>query len=612
MVGALIIGLTLGGVIGGLNIPSAWNIPNPMEITTEFNYGNFALLYNTTLTQLARENFTSVSYYLAQFVFLNYPSQLSTEVSNANTEIAQMNTTIPLALTDLNLAQYLVTSGQIANASSNLRLGCSEATAANASFTQFANVTTPQFRNLGVPIEVYSIGSASVGSLINSLIGQCHSLQNEISSLANFTISSQQLSIQTGGYVQINGTLKVGETLVPNDLVTFYLNGTKFSTVRTDVNGSFSINASTPFVYKPVASVWAVASQVQSLLFKGAISNILYFQVIFNQTQIIVNDPPAILPTFSFNVSGTLTTTNGVTLPNAPIKITSFGTNYFLSTDKNGIFVTSLTVPANATDGLYTIYASFAPQGFFGPSVNYTTIEVVHEPLTVTLNQVSTAVAGFGKEVSGTVTTNGTPVSDANVTLITHWGDLFTKTNSRGQFSVRTTVPLSQFLSSSVNATVTPIQAYINSGSSGVSMAIFNPLYVALPILFGSVLIYELRGLGIFRKKSDDASEDHVRETVQSMLSQAAVSQEVSRLVQIYSQALLLAVRKYDLRFLPSSTIREIMAHVNGASHGVGMNEFTSISLTLEDFLYARSFDESRIKDSVEAFGQLEKIWGIS
>ncbi len=245
--------------------------------------------------------------------------------------------------------------------------------------------------------------------------------------------------------------------------------------------------------------------------------------------------------------------------------------------------------------------------------MNYTTIEVIHEPLLITLSPPSMAFSGFEKRISGTVAANGTALSFANVTIKTQWGNFFAKTNDHGQFNVSISIPISEFgLSSRINASAIPLQPYIGRGSSTVSISILNPLEFALPVLVGGVVVYELQNLGIFQRKKQEKEEVGMKSLVQDLFSQAPDSKVVSKLAGIYKSALLLAVKKYNLRFMPSSTIREIISQVNTVAHDIGASEFATISLLLEDFLYARSFDQERIKDAEIALDKLEKIWGAA
>ena len=622
IVASLILGLTVGGAIAGLNLPSAWtDLPNPSNLPPQYSYESLALLYNTTLTELADQNFTSVSISLGEFSFLNYPPQLGPAMSSANSEISEMNTSIPLAISYLALAKNLTTGGQIPNASSNLSLGCNEAQLANSNYGQFQGVTTPGLANNGVPVLVYSTALGLVGSQISNLLSICSSESSHLKTLQNFTtsdftITSPQSTLETGGFVQVNGSLKFDATAVANDQISLFLNGTKFASAITDQNGFFSINSSTPFVYKSVAAIWAVASgsSFTSPTFQGAVSNILYMKLIFNQTQISVQDPPAILPTYNFTISGRLTTSSGVSLPDAPIKIISFNEPYLLKTNTSGFFSSSLTVPPDATDGLHTIFASFASQGVFGPAVNFTTIQVIHEVPKIAINPVSVVYSGFTREITGKVVANGTGVASANITLSSPWGKFLTESNATGDFNVGLTVPLSAFWpSNNIIVSMRPSQPFINVATLTSSIAVVNPLDFLFPLLVAGVLVYELRNLGLLRSRKgadDEANEEKgVDLTVQNLMSQVDETRLIPRLVSLYRNSLIIAATKFNLNILPSSTIREIVAQLSSSAQDSGMREFEKISTIFEDYLYAENFEKIEISEAEDAFARLENIW---
>lgn len=623
IVASLILGLILGGTIAGLNLPSAWtNLPNPSDIQPQFSYASLALLYNTTLTQLANQNFNNVSISLSEFSFLNYPPQLDGVISSANSEISEMNTSIPLADSYLALAENLTAGGQLINASSNLNLGCTQAQRANSNYAQFGGVSTSGLANGGVPVSVYSNALGLVGLQISSLLSICSTASSQLNTLQNFTsstftITSAQTTLESGGFVHVNGSLKLGTTAIANNQISLFLNGTKFASAITDQDGFFTINSSTPFVYKSVAAIWAVASGSSSSTpsFRGAVSNILYLELIFNQTQISVEDPPAILPTYNFTISGRLTAGSGVALPDAPIKIISFNTPYLLKTNTSGFFSRSLTVPPDATDGIHTIYASFAPQGVFGPSVNFTTIEVIRESPVITISPVPVSYSGFTREISGKVVANGTAVALANISLSSPWGKSLTQTNATGDFNIRFAVPISAFWpSNNIKVSMHPSEPFIKAGSVTVSLTILNPLEFLIPLVVGGVLIYELRNLGMLerRKRSDSDEENEEKEvdrTVQKLVSQVDEARSIPRLVSLYRNSLVLAAKKFNLNFPSSSTIREINVQVSSSAQNSGMEEFKKISAIFEDYLYAKDFEEMEISEAEEAFARLENIW---
>lgn len=613
IVSALIIGISLGGTVSTLSIPSAWsNLPNPLSITTEYNYTSLTLFYNATMTQLADKNFTEVSIMLNQSQFLNYPQSLSTSVATAFSDLATMNTSAPLALSDFNLTNHFIATGQLNNASDTLSLACSQAQSANSSFSSFAGPVTVTFANNGVSVSDYSIGESALSGLLSSLLGQCHSLQASLGSLlgGNFTISSPQTSIPTGGVVVIDGKLLHNSDGLAGDNVTFFINGTKFASAITGPGGQVSINAKIPFVYSPVAAIWAVALPEPSAEFNGAASSALYFSVLFNETQIVVTDPPPILPTFNFTVQGNLNTKSGVPLPNAPVRITSFGQNYTITTNPNGVFKTVLTVPANATDGIHYIYAAFAPQGTFGPSVNFTSIEVVHETLEIILNPISQTYSGFSSSLSGTLKANGTALSNASVLVSTPWASKVTKTDNTGRFATSFLVPLSALgFSGNVQIRASPLQSYVGQGRASTSFGILNPFWIILPLVALGIVVYEVQNLNVFgRKDGDRASEERketVERTVQGLMSAKAETLESLEMARIYKRALLLAVEKFGLVLAPSLTIREIVSLV--ANAGVRSTAFDTISLAFEDYLYSEAFDLSKVKSLAKELDSFER-----
>ena len=615
IVAALIIGISLGGTVSTLSIPSAWsNQPNPLSITTEYNYTSLALFYNATLTQIADENFSGASIMLNQSEFLNYPSSLSSAVTAASSDLASVNTSAPLALFNFNLTNHLIATGELNNASDTLNLACSEAQNANSSFTNFAGSDSVTFANNGVPVSDYSIGESALSGFLSSLFDHCNSLQGSLGGLlgGNFTISSPETSIPTGGVVVINGKLLHNSGGLAGDNITFYVNGTKFASAITGSGGQVSINAKIPFVYSPVAAIWAVASPESSEGFNGAVSNTLYFGVLFNQTEIVVSDPPPILPTFNYTVQGNLNPKSGIPLPNAPVRITSFGENYTISTNSSGIFKTVLTVPANATDGIHYIYAAFAPEGTLGPSVNFTSIEVVHEPILITLSPISQVYSGLNSSLSGTLKANGSALSNASILVSTPWGNQLTKTDNTGRFATSFLVPLSAFgFSGTVQIRASPLQAYVSQGSSSTTFGILNPFWVVLPLVALGIVVYEVRNLNVFGRKGEDASarekKEAVERTVNELMSAKTETLESSEMAKIYKRALLLAVEKFGVALAPSLTIREIQTLV--ANSGGTSNSFDTISFAFEDYLYSQAFDLRRVDSSAKELDLLEKEW---
>ena len=110
---------------------------------------------------------------------------------------------------------------------------------------------------------------------ISSLIAECKNIGSLISqpagnsSAINFTISSPQRAIQTGGIVVLSGNLLSGNSGLADQNVSFYLNGTYIGSALTSRNGSLFGSFKIKFVYAPVGVVWATAGRNTTIQFPG-------------------------------------------------------------------------------------------------------------------------------------------------------------------------------------------------------------------------------------------------------------------------------------------------------------------------------------------------------
>lgn len=80
------------------------------------------------------------------------------------------------------------------------------------------------------------------------------------------------------------------------------------------------------------------------------------------------------------------------------------------------------------------------------------------------------------------------------------------------------------------------------------------------------------------------------------------------------NQAITLVEKKFQVSFGRSSSIQEMVDRVTNldstSSGGRGAAAFASIFLTMQDYLYSKDFNESRIKSAEEAFKELSELWG--
>jgi hypothetical protein len=571
--------------------------------------------YNTTLTQIGTKNFANASFLLDTFHFVNIPPSVNATALAANSDLATVNATAANAIIIFQKAVLAISAKEYVNATALVNEGCALAQQANKSLADFQGPQTSHFKGDSVPVSQYSKGSAAASAEVQSLITTCNSLRKQVA----FTglvllIGSPQTAIETGGTVRLDGNLTFRGTGVAEEEVLFYINGTYFGSLPTSAHGDLSGTLRIPFIYSRTASVQALARPNSTLGLGGATSNTLIFEILFNQTAIAIGDPPAVLPTFSFNVQGNLSTTSGTALPGAPVKLTFFSQSLMLRTDSKGTFSTRLTVPANATDGIYDVYASFAPQGVFGPSFNFTSIRVVHLPMVLTLSAPSLWFAGFSTTISGTASSNGSALADATITINSPWGLVTTRTNSVGSFSVGVPVsPLEFAFSRNVTASGIALQPYIAQGVLTRSVGLFNFLVVILPAAGVGIIGYEADKLGAFERLKRRSNRQTVAfkevraEYAEALASAATVGGP--ELLQDYVKAMSLAAARFSVRFRPSQTIRETISLVGDKERGPALPAFSEILLTVEDFLYAERFDASRLEAMKKRLAELEGYW---
>jgi hypothetical protein len=615
VIASVLVMITLGGSIATTHLPPSFaNLQNPASVTKHYDLGALAQYYNATLTDIGTGSYPNASFMLDTFSFVNIPASVNQTALKANADLAALNSSIASASTNLTRAQSALDSRDYVNATSLTETACQQAKSANSSLSAFQGPDTAKFHALSVPTVSYAKGRALAAGEVSSLLSACDRLTSLLKGNALLVISSPQRTIQTGGTVVLNGSLEVNGTGVGGQDAVFFVNGTRFGSLVTDSAGDLGGTLTIPFLYKPVAIIQAIVGRNTTVGLDGGYSNLLNFTILFNQTSIVVGDPPAYLPTQSFHASGNLTTISGVPLPNAPVDVTFLGESVMTTTNTQGEFGARLTVPANATDGTYYVYAAFAPQGAFGPSFNFTSVKVVHLPLTLTVS-APFAYAGFPTDVTGTATANGTGVAGAHVTLDTPWGTYGTVTDGSGRFKVAVTVsPTSFAFAAPIKATAAPSEPYIAAETVHPSLHFLNILVAILPAVLLVTVTYEADKLGAFerfkrpRPRLDKTLEGYAPYgTVAAKAAGGATT--LPEPLAAFREAQLLGVAKYGLHFKPSQTIREAIAVVEMASKGNGFEEFRRIAMTAEDYLYAPEFERSRIDLATRDLDSLKRYW---
>ncbi len=652
IVAGLLILIVAGGNFAGLQVPAPWaNIQNPDNMyqqSSGVSYQEIAIFYNLTLTSLGEARFANTFVISDTFGLLNIPTSVQAEALDGNQEIANINASLPLALTFFNETILNIGQKNYLNASRDVSLGCNETGFANENFTTFDGATSRALSNLGVPVSLYAIGAHLVDSEILAVTQECQRLSLEVKELIggtdiNFTISSSQPGIETGGTVMIYGTLTRDGSPLAGQFVSFYFNYTKIiGNTTTGPNGTLEVVLGIPFVYVPLGIIYAEATSNDSINFVGKYSNQLNFSILFSATQISIKDPSAYLPGDAFAVNGNLSTVSGTPLPNAPVRITFFNTSYYATTDQLGMFTYSLTVPSNASDGVWNVYAAFYASGIDGPSFNLTSIQVYHLETGISLSSDYSGYTYSGSSIvfNGRVflPSNDTGVANATVSLSSQWGLFLTTTNSIGGFSLKIPVPIWEFASNqNLSISATPPEPYLSSASFGIDLKVFNFLWIVFPGMGIGIGLYEGKNFGLLPKIKAWARKPRfgfrkAEEPIRTVASRQELVQEPksidvlmqtlllpkveriqSKIVVAYREALTLAASNFRFEFKESSTIREIIAQVKGIAGDTGASGvelFASISLAMEDYIYAAVFDESREEEAKKSAAGLKLEWG--
>ena len=615
MIASVLIAITLGGSVETATIPPSFaNLQNPGTIAVSHDLSALAAYYNTTLSDLGARNFTGVSFLLETFHFVNIPPAVNATAQLANSDLNSVSISAENASRIFSAAEKEILKNEFVNATILTEQGCALATQASQKFADFTGPRTSNFQSDKIPVNDYSVGESSAAAVVGSLVSTCNLLLNQLQFQGlELLIASPQASIETGGRVSLLGNLTFRGSGVGSETVYFYINGSYFGSLSTAPNGGFSGTLQIPFVYTRTASVQALVSPNIPRNISGASSNLIYFTILFNQTAIAIGDPPPVLPTFSFPVSGTLKTVTGVPLPGAPVNLTFFRQSQILTTDVLGRFSTRLTVPANATDGIYAVTARFAPEGVFGPSFNFTSIMVVHMPIVVTVDPLSLTLAGFSSTLIGTAVANGSSVAGAAIRVVSPWGTVDGTTNSNGGFRVILPVSPTEFaFSRNVTVYVNATQPYFAIGTVTKPLGLFNVLIVIFPVAALGVVGYEAERFGVFaalRRGSRSQEERFLEEEYFESGGPPAEAWHGTEAGRVYRRALALASSKYLIRFRPSFTLREIAGQVRAKDPGRGGDLFAQVMGTVEDAAYAKGFEESRLAAAAEAVAVLERLW---
>ena len=615
--------LTLGGSVATTMVPGSFlPLQNPGNVNPQYDLSGLARYYNTTLTQIGTQNFANGSFLLDSFRFVNIPSTVNATAQAADADLVSLNVTIPRALMLLSSASLAIKANQLINATTLAEKGCSFVVEANKSMADFTGPQTTKFQAESVPTYLYAAGGGLVSSEIVTLHEECTSITAQIPGTNGTTITpvlaigSTQHAIETGGPVTLLGNLTESGVGIAEQKVLFYVNGSYFGTLTSNSVGRLTGTLDIPFVYFHTAEVQALVAPNATIGIGGAHSNVVDFSILFNETSIAIGDPPSYLPGAGFSVHGNLTTTNGIPLPDAPVTVTFLRDSVATTTDSIGAFGAQFTVPNNATDGDYFVYARFTPRGIYGPSFNFTSIGVYHLRLDLALSAPSLSWAGFSTNVGGTATSKGNAVADANITLNSPWGSSTTKTDGAGHFDISFPVsPLEFGFSKNVTVSASPSEPYIAGSTVVATLGLFNVLLVILPAAVIGIGVYEANSLGVFQGVKARVEARRERESALMVTAERPSPatppsyDKWPEVLRIYGRALVIASTRFSIVFKRSHTIREMLTLVKAKDDGEAFMAFSRILLVAEDFLYGRRFDPSRTSEVRQALNSLEILW---
>ena len=623
VIASVMVMLTLGGSITTTIIPGSFlPLQNPANVTPQYDLSGLAQYYNVTLTQIGTGNFAGASFLLATFEFVNIPSGVNATAQAANADLAELNITIPQAQRTFASAEAAIQADELINATALVDAGCALAQSANSTFADFIGPQTHELESESVPTLQYQMGQGLVSREVLALLGDCVSTSSQIpgapppgtsGKATVLLIGSEERALETGGPLDLFGNVTEGVAGIPGQRILFYINGSYFGSLSSDARGKFSGTLPIPYVYFRTAMVQALVKPNFTAGTAGALSNGIDLTILFNQTSIVVGDPPAYLPGATFSVHGNLTS-DGVPLPYAPVTVTYLRDSVHATTDGSGTFRARFTVPDNATDGVYHVYAQFTPKGVYGPSFNFTSIEVRHLPLVLTFTVPGLSWAGFSTHIDGTATTNGTGLDSATVTLSSPWGRATTTTDQQGHFSL--SFPVSPFefaFSRNVLLSGAPAQPYIASATAEATLGLFNFLLVVIPAAIIGIGAFEANSLGAFRglgrRRGKRGQDTGVMLSEIPYPQVPPVHEAGPEPLELLGRALGLASARFYIVFQPSQTIREMLSQVGAREGGAALEAFSGVLSAAEEYIYGRSFDPARLEEARKAMADLEGLW---
>ena len=591
---------------------------NPADQPQDYYTSAYAAFYNETLTLLAHQRYAKVAVELGLTSEITYPPSIVSAAHAANSEIAEINATIPLAQLYLNRSTNYLAQGLFTNATDAVNSACAYAATALLNFREFSDVSSLRMEDGGVPAQVYASAESGVGQLVSNTVSRCVSTRTQIQSGLNasekgfrFTITSPQSTIETGGLVTVYGSLTRNQTGVGGVEAQIYFDGFHLGSAVTGPGGEFNVTLRIPYIYNSTARVLAYAQPSQG--FPGAFSNTLTFYVNFTSTHLILEDPPSVLPGFTFPVSGVLESSQGP-LPYAPVNVSAFGSYTIIHTNSTGGFAVTLAVPSNASDGVHTIYARFAPEGRLGPSFNATSVYVYRLPIELRVT-AGRAYAGFAETVSGWVGVNASPRPVSFTVYVSlPWGSYTVPAGSGGNFSVSLPVPLG-FLSghAMLRVSASSDQPFTAPASDSLTLPVFNPLPYLGAAAVALLAAFEARAAWPGRRRGGREQTPGVNTLHESAATPATGRPSLPAplsIAEVYARAVAAVAASAAVSIQPSLTMRETLASLVDTGAGARVaRELELLTRLAEEDAYSRVSSAS-VDEASEILGRITSTLG--
>ena len=361
------------------------------------------------------------------------------------------------------------------------------------------------------------------------------------------------------------------------------------------INGSgvFVLELSAPFVYEDILNVTAEywPSGGDAIIYLPSASNEVHVKLIYYTPVIDVSVPKIVYPGKMLMIEGNVTY-GGASVAGVGVNVVVFGFDMVTVSGIGGGFSFEVPVPRDSVEGTTSITLASLADGVYAPVKALARVDVVRQPMELSVDAPSWAVSGFPVRVKGTASSEGTPVANCSVRLESGVGSVITRTRSDGGFEVELSPPLvlgTENYPFVVKAT--PVEPWIRSSSFSGEVFMTN----LLTLVGGSVLVI---AVGFYASKkiqrkprtpSMAREEPLVAEpTTVTVVPIVAVEPEGVR--DSYAYALGVVSRKTGVIPRPSSTLREYLVEVWG-SLGENGGPFRSLTMLYEGWLYDRDVD---------------------